>query len=111
MRVCDYRDIEILPDSVIYCDIPYKDTANYNKEDFDHDAFYDWAEQQEQPVFISEYWMPEDKFKPIAEWDRVSTFSSNNNNLRKVEKLFVPIKNYDKYKAIEQPTLFDDEDF
>ena len=106
MKVCDYRDIEILPDSVIYADIPYKGTAEYKDESFDHNTFYDWCEAQTAPIFISEYWMPEDRFKPIAEWDRVSTFSSTNNNLHKVEKLFVPIKNYDKYKRPEQLTLF-----
>lgn len=34
---------------------------------FDYDAFYDWCERQTQPVFISEYSMPEDRFECVAE--------------------------------------------
>lgn len=107
VKVCDYREIEILPDSIIYCDIPYKGTCGYRFDTFDHDAFYDWAERQEVPVFISEYWMPEDRFKVIAQWDRVSTFSATNNGLRKTEKLFVPSRWHDKFKPVEQKSLFD----
>lgn len=107
-QVCDYREVEILPNSIIYCDIPYKDTREYKYDTFDHEAFYDWAEAQEVPVFISEYWMPEDRFKCIAEWERTSTFSATNNALKKIEKLFVPNKWYDRFKPIEQKSLFDD---
>lgn len=109
MRIADYRDIEILPDSIIYADKPYFCTVGYGesgKDDFDHEAFYDWAETQEVPVFISEYWMPDDRFKCIAERERTSTFSPTNNALKKVEKLFVPAKWYDRFKPIEQLTLF-----
>lgn len=49
----------IQPDSVIYCDIPYKGTAGYSTE-FDHEAFYKWAREQEQVVYVSEYTMPSD---------------------------------------------------
>lgn len=111
MRVADYRDIEILPDSIIYADPPYKGTTGYNGSkmcNFDHESFYDWCEAQEVPVFISEYWMPEDRFKCIAEWERTSTFSATNNALKKLEKLFVPNKWYDKFRPIEQKTLFDE---
>lgn len=110
MQICDYRDVDILPDSVIYCDIPYKDTFCYSnngeKINFDYGAFYDWCERQAVPVFISEYWMPEDRFKVIAEWDRTSSFSSTNNSLKVKEKLFVPNKWYEQFKQSEQLTLF-----
>ena len=56
----DYRTIEIQPDSVIYCDIPYNCTAGYNGTEFDHEAFYKWAREQEQVVYVSEYSMPSD---------------------------------------------------
>lgn len=52
----DYREIEILPNSVIYCDPPYKGTATYLQQ-FDHEAFYNWAEKQKN-IYISEYQMP-----------------------------------------------------
>lgn len=90
MRVADYRDIEILPDSVIYCDIPYFQTREYKHDTFDYDVFYDWACQQAAPTFISEYWMPEDSFECVAEFERKSTFSATNNKLSKIEKIFRP---------------------
>lgn len=62
----DYRQVTIKPDSLIYCDIPYINTNAYGKSkdvsDFDHEAFYSWAERQTEPVIISEYWMPSDRF-------------------------------------------------
>lgn len=89
MKVTDYRDIAILPDSVIYCDIPYKGTRGYRYDTFNHRAFYEWALRQTAPLYISEYSMPSD-FECIAEFERVSTFSATNNALRKVERIYRP---------------------
>ena len=100
----DYRSIVFEPDSVIYCDIPYENTNKY-KSGFDHDAFYDWAERQEHPVFISSYEMPGKRFRCI--WD--CTTNSNLNTDRPkmvVERLFVPrSQNY-----IYEHSLFDMEE-
>lgn len=86
----DYRDVEILPGSVIYADPPYIGTLGYGKAKFDHEAFYDWCERQDAPLFISEYWMPEDRFTCIAEWGRTSSMSATNNSLRVTERIFRP---------------------
>lgn len=97
----DYRDVEILPDSVIYADIPYKFSRGYgDDEEFDHEAFYDWCEKQTALVLISEYWMPEDRFVCIAEFERKSTFSAANNSLSRIEKVFVPKHQYEMYKRM-----------
>lgn len=90
MKVADYRNIEILPDSTIYCDIPYWNTMGYGENIFDHEAFYDWCEKQTQPLFISEYWMPEDRFECVAEFERTSTFSATNNSLKMIERIYRP---------------------
>lgn len=67
--VLDYEEVAIPEDSVIYCDIPYEDTNVYNKaEGFDYERFYQWCERQTQPVFISSYQMPEDRFDCIEEF-------------------------------------------
>ena len=69
----DYPAVPIPENSVIYCDIPYKDTGTYQshkKTEFDYERFYDWAYKQKQPTFISEYWMPEDRFVCVAEIQR-----------------------------------------
>ena len=86
----DYRDVEILPGSVIYADPPYIGTRGYGKAKFDHEAFYDWCERQDAPLFISEYWMPEDRFTCIAEWGRTSSLSATNNSLRVGERIYRP---------------------
>ena len=65
----DYADIEILQNSVVYCDIPYKGTNGYglddSKDNFDHARFYEWALSRNFTVFISSYSLPDD-FAPIA---------------------------------------------
>lgn len=86
----DYREVQVLPDSVIYADPPYIGTAGYGKATFDHAAFYDWCERQDAPLFISEYTMPEDRFTCIAEWGRRSSLSPTNNSLRVTERIYRP---------------------
>ena len=109
--VGDYRDVEILPDSVIYVDPPYRAAREYkhNKEAFDHESFYDWCEKQTALVLISEFSMPEDRFICIAEKPRKVTFSATNNSLERIEKVFVPKHQYEMYKRMmsknEQMTL------
>ena len=58
----DYREVEILPNSVVYCDIPYQGTAEYGSS-FSHKEFFDWAASREFPVYISEYNISDPRFK------------------------------------------------
>lgn len=90
----DYRDVPIEDDAVIYCDPPYKDTAEYAHGEFDHEAFYDWCEAQTQPVYISEYSMPSDRFVCIAEFSKPSLFRNEGLEKKKmvIEKVFRPRK-------------------
>ncbi len=103
-KVGDYQNVEIMPDSVIYCDPPYKDTSGYGMN-FDHEAFYDWCEKQTSLVLISEYWMPEDRFVCIAEFPRTSTFSATNNSKKEIEKVFVPKHQYEAYRRMMNAPL------
>lgn len=53
-----YEDIDIPPNSVVYCDIPYKNTTGYSVGHFNHDLFYEWAEKKSLEgniVLVSEY--------------------------------------------------------
>ena len=103
----DYQAVPIPDNSVIYCDIPYKDTGTYQhhkKTEFDYERFYDWAYSQTQPTFISEYWMPENRFVCIAEIRRRETFSSNHNSKKVAERVFVPI--HQQTKIPKQLKLF-----
>lgn len=83
-----YKDVPIKENSVIYCDIPYYNTTTYVSGAFDHEEFYKWAETQSQPVFISEYYMPEDRFTCIAEIEKCVLLG--NIGSRATEKIFIP---------------------
>lgn len=62
----DYREMEFSAPGIIYCDPPYKSTEERYGREFDFNGFYSWCEHQANPVFISEYTMPEDRFVPVA---------------------------------------------
>lgn len=104
--VLDYAKVEISNDSVIYCDIPYEDTSVYNKaEDFDYKRFYDWCEHQTQPVFISSYQMPDDRFDCIEEFSHRSTLSATANHLV-TERIYVPKHQKERGNRAIQLSLF-----
>lgn len=88
----DYQDVTIEDKSVIYCDIPYKNTGGYvgKGSNFDYERFYEWCLKQTQPLFISSYEMPETDFKVIAEFARTDTLCATNNSKKVIEKIFIP---------------------
>lgn len=90
----DYQQVKIEPNSVIYCDIPYKETNQY-KTEFDYERFYKWAEQQDN-IFISEYEMP-DNFIEVWQSERHITMSANKKSHGKLEKIFVNKITKDRY--------------
>lgn len=104
----DYTQVEIPKDSVIYCDIPYENTNVYNKGEggFDYERFYQWAERRSEPVFISSYQMPADRFDCIMEFSHRSTLSASANNLVK-ERIFVPKHQAERERIYKEPSLFD----
>ena len=86
----DYYNIPLLEHSLIYCDIPYKDTKQYEfSKDFDYERFYDWCREMKEKghtVFVSEYQMPED-FKCV--WQKEVTNAMNPTITKKpIEKLW-----------------------
>lgn len=106
--VLDYAKVEIPKDSVIYCDIPYEGTDGYREKDsggFDYDRFYDWCEHQTQPVFISSYQMPDDRFDCIKEFSHRSTLSPTANNLV-TERIYVPKHQKERGNRAIQLSLF-----
>ena len=84
-----YEQVNIQPNSTIYCDIPYKNTGCGHYEGFNHDKFYNWALSQNQPVFISEYSMPDD-FVEVWQRKKTSRFASGTSTKRTLEKIFIP---------------------
>lgn len=53
-----YKDCAVPDGSLLYCDIPYKETTQYSTGCFNHSEFYQWAEQmagEGHTVLVSEY--------------------------------------------------------
>ena len=55
----DYKNIPLPDNSLIYCDIPYKDTTKFvTSHQFNHDEFWQWVKDRAadgHDVFVSEY--------------------------------------------------------
>ena len=83
----DYREVDILNKSIIYCDPPYENTNSYGIN-FNKKEFLDWASNINHPVFISEYEIKDSRFKLIYEIDKRSLFSKGNNSKTISEKLY-----------------------
>ena len=96
----DYKDIKILPDSIIYCDIPYKGKKKYDKKNFDYEDFYAWCERQTELVIISEYEMPTDRFVCISSKETLTTMCATNNSKKALEKLFIPVSQLPLFKSL-----------
>lgn len=88
---CSYKELSIPSNSIIYCDIPYKDTKQYaTSKDFCHDQFWQWCRDMTalgHTVFVSEYNAPDD-FECI--WEKEVTNSMNTTKTyNPTEKLFM----------------------
>lgn len=87
-------DIKPKIKSLIYCDIPYKDTKQYaTSKDFNYELFYEWCRERKSEghfIFISEYSMSDD-FTCVWQQEVKSSLSANGvsgGNKISVEKLF-----------------------
>ncbi len=86
-----YTQLEIPPNSLIYCDPPYEGTTKYNN-DFDHDNFWQWCRDKSDEghsIFVSEYNAPSD-FTQIWSGEIRNGLNVADGNVKKtnVEKLF-----------------------
>jgi len=88
-----YYELELPPNSIVYCDPPYEGTTKY-ANDFDHNLFWNWVRntsKQGHTVFVSEYNAPDD-FKCVWEKETTSQLSiTNKNGISKIatERLFL----------------------
>jgi hypothetical protein len=82
-----YENVTIPEDSVVICDIPYRDTEEYSKN-FDYERFYDWCRNNKNMVFINEYSMPDD-FYLVKSFKKTQILSATSNSKYTYkEKLF-----------------------
>ena len=87
MTSLDYSQVTIKPNSLVYCDIPYRNTGKYTVE-FDHQRFFDWAANAEFPVYISEYQIDDSRFKLVYTVDKKTKLSPKGMTKAKPEKLY-----------------------
>lgn len=88
-KCADYKDIKPVKDFVIYCDIPYMGTKQYNtSKNFDYNCFWEWARKMSKNniVLISECQAPND-FEHIWEQEILRTVD-NTKRVKSIEKLF-----------------------
>ena len=84
----DYRAINISPNSVIYCDIPYANTKKYtNGTDFDYKEFFQWCKIQTVPVYVSSYQISYPRFELVGEITKRELMSTVKINKR-IERLY-----------------------
>lgn len=85
-----YETLYVPPNSIIYCDPPYKNTKQYDvSKNFDYEKFWNWVKEMSlkgHKVYVSEYIAPSD-FQCL--WQKQITNSMNQTKTTKpVEKLF-----------------------
>lgn len=86
---CNYFDLEIPYNSIIYADKPYENTTQY-KNKFDHNKFWVWAKEMalnNHTIFVSEYNAPPD-WECIWEKEVFSSLTKNTGAKSSTEKLF-----------------------
>ncbi len=92
--VCsNYFNLNIPPNSIIYCDPPYAGTTKY-RGGFDHGDFWNWCRdkiKQRHKVYVSEYSAPDD-FECIWQKEIVSSLTKNTGSKKGVEKLFILVQ-------------------
>ena len=104
-----YSEILINCNSVVYCDIPYRNThhCGYAEGKFNYEQFYDWCRdvaREDVIVMVSEYTMPEDF---ISIWEKnVKSFCNNKAKgseelcQRATEKLWILKKQEKRYNDL-----------
>lgn len=104
----DYQDIKLSKNGIVYCDIPYRDSNCGCYQGFNYDRFYEWALRQTIPVYISEYFMPDD-FVMIHGINKRQLSTSNGATELVTEGIWVSRKVAEelKSKCSYQMNLFD----
>lgn len=90
----DYREIDIKPNSIVYCDIPYnqkevKDTEYYWLE-FNTKDFYEWAKTRDFPVYFSSVYCSDSFFTEVWSKEKQSLMWNKWSTWKKViiEKIY-----------------------
>ena len=85
-----YDQVPIKENSIVYCDIPYENTAEYVNSGFYHKKFYDWACNQKELVVISSYNISDDRFQRVVNLKKAGTLNGGSTGKNLNEGLFIP---------------------
>lgn len=87
----DYRNIPIPDNSIIYCDIPYRNTNKYKKSTtFEYEAFYQWCVDMKNKgydIYVSEYDIPDNRFTEVWRKEKRTSFNDKK-NIKTIEKIY-----------------------
>lgn len=104
LRIGSYDEVEFKPDSVLYCDIPYENTAEYvgKGAGFDHKRFYDWACRQKELVVISSYDISDKRFQRVVNFKKMSLLNNTGDTkTQKDEGLFISCDKLELWKTMK----------
>lgn len=84
-----------IKNALIYCDIPYKNTKKYNKNDFDYNKFYKWCEfmGKNNIVYISEFDFHSNISEIVWEKERINSINNADKRSSCIERLFKIVLN------------------
>lgn len=71
--------------TILYCDIPYENTANYKEKSFNHKEFYEFCNNSKFKIYVSSYESP---LEEVLSVEHISILSATNNSKKVQEKLF-----------------------
>jgi DNA adenine methylase len=89
-----FRELQIPPNSLIYCDPPYAGATSY-KDKFGHADFWKWCDElieQGHTVFVSEYNAP-DGWECVWQKEVTSSLTKETGSKLAIEKLFTKKEN------------------
>ena len=99
-----YDEVDIKKDSVIYCDIPYENTAEYVSGSFNHKKFYDWACNQEELVVISSYDISDKRLQRVFNVKKNSNLQGGSGKTKN-EGLFIPKKQIPLWNKLTEKNI------
>ena len=92
LKTGSYIDVKIKSNSVVYCDPPYQNTGGYKTQnglcDFNHKELFEWACDQKEPVFMSEYNIDHAGLKKVWSKEKRVTLCASDKRKKKIENLY-----------------------
>lgn len=83
-----YLDYEYKDGDVVYCDIPYENTAEYSEDGFNHKEFYNWVYSRPYQVYFSSYEISDTRFYKIWSKEKTQLLNGQGAGKKKQETIY-----------------------